>query len=96
VLGDDALAVSRRAPAVANDGARLTKAVAVPKDKDSFRKSANTASSPFVENGADARSTIRVLGPSRISRVWVQRFDPDHRQGKGLVKKIVVALRRKT
>src|SRR5438552_18577734 len=30
-------------PAIANDGARLAKAVAVPKDKDSFRKSANTA-----------------------------------------------------
>ncbi|HLK92207.1 MAG TPA: hypothetical protein VKZ18_20100 [Polyangia bacterium] len=28
----------------ANEGARVAKAVAVPKDKDSFRKSANTAS----------------------------------------------------
>jgi hypothetical protein len=30
--------------ACAKDGAKLAKAVAVPKDKDSFRKSANTAS----------------------------------------------------
>src|SRR5580692_671099 len=56
-------------PATAMDGARLAKAVAVPKDKDSFRKSANTANPPFVENGADSRSTIRVLGPSRLTRV---------------------------
>src|SRR3954471_1808491 len=56
-------------PAIANDGARLAKAVAVPKDKDSFRKeSANTANPPFVENGADSRSTIRILGPSRLTR----------------------------
>src|SRR5450432_442098 len=41
--------VSVSGPAIANDGARLAKAVAVPKDKDSFRKSANTANPPIVE-----------------------------------------------
>ena len=56
-------------PATAIDGARLAKAVAVPKDKESFRKSANTADPLSFENGADSRSTIRVLGPSRLTRV---------------------------
>jgi len=81
-------------PAFASAGARLTSAVAVLRDNDSFRKSASTVTPPFVWSKTP-KPTVSVVGagPSRIPR-RVQRFDPDQVQGKRLVKKNIGALRR--
>src|SRR6185312_2610812 len=81
-------------PAFASDGVKLASAVAVPRDNDSFRRSASTVTPPF-DWSKRRKSTVSAVGagPPRIPR-RVQRFDPDQVQGKSLVKKNVGSMRR--
>jgi hypothetical protein len=82
--------------ACAKEGAKLARAVAVPKDKDSFRKSANTASPLSLKTVPTLGRRSGYWGRRGLTAVWTQRFDPLTRQGKSLVEKNVVPVRRKT